>query len=219
MSIAPKQIGWSQESNLLWEISKQLDRLNTQMCTGGCPTTTTTTTTTFIPPGAIQFPILIGYETILPVEDIVVSNTLEDMCLFVNNSNNENVNPDSLIVDGTTYYFDPETYILYNSVTNTFAEDGYYTGEPFLQVIDGLAQIINPFVLCVITTTTTTTVNLCRSYTITNLLSEDTTYSYINCEGVSVLDVPILDGANATFCALLDTVNFNSEIVDNGLCT
>jgi hypothetical protein len=107
MSIAPKQIGWSQESNLLWEISKQLDRLNTQMCTGGCPTTTTTTTT----------------------------------------------------------------------------------------------------------------VNLCRSYTITNLLSEDTTYSYINCEGVSVLDVPILDGANATFCALLDTVNFNSEIVDNGLCT
>jgi hypothetical protein len=61
MSIPPKQIGWSQQSNLLWEISKQLDRLNIQMCTGGCPTTTTssssttttssssTTTTTTIP--------------------------------------------------------------------------------------------------------------------------------------------------------------------------
>jgi hypothetical protein len=107
MAIPAKQIGWSQQSNLLWEISKQLDTTISLMCTGDCPTTTTTTTT----------------------------------------------------------------------------------------------------------------VNLCRSYTITNLLSEDTTYSYINCEGVSVLDVPILDGANATFCALLDTVNFNSEIVDNGLCT
>jgi hypothetical protein len=43
--IAPRQIGWSEKANLLWEISKQLDRLNTQMCTGGCPTTTTTSTT------------------------------------------------------------------------------------------------------------------------------------------------------------------------------
>ena len=41
MSIAPKQIGWSQESNLLWEISRQLDRINSQMCVGPCPTPTT----------------------------------------------------------------------------------------------------------------------------------------------------------------------------------
>ena len=44
MSIPRKQIGWSNESNLLWEISRQLDRINSFMCTGGCPTTTTTTT-------------------------------------------------------------------------------------------------------------------------------------------------------------------------------
>lgn len=44
MAIGNRQIGWSQESNLLWEISRQLDRINNQMCTGGCPTTTTTTT-------------------------------------------------------------------------------------------------------------------------------------------------------------------------------
>lgn len=43
--ITPKQIGWSQESNLLWEISKQLDRTLEFMCTGPCPSTTTTTTT------------------------------------------------------------------------------------------------------------------------------------------------------------------------------
>ena len=45
MAIGNKQIGWSQQSNLLWEISKQLDRTISQMCNGPCPTTTTTTTT------------------------------------------------------------------------------------------------------------------------------------------------------------------------------
>jgi hypothetical protein len=45
MSIGNRQIGWSQESNLLWEISKQLDRAIAVLCTGPCPTTTTTTTT------------------------------------------------------------------------------------------------------------------------------------------------------------------------------
>jgi hypothetical protein len=44
MSIGNKQIGWSQESNLLWEISRQLDRINSVVCTAPCPTTTTTTT-------------------------------------------------------------------------------------------------------------------------------------------------------------------------------
>ena len=44
MAIGNKQIGWSQEANLLWEISKQLDRTISQMCIGDCPTTTTTTT-------------------------------------------------------------------------------------------------------------------------------------------------------------------------------
>jgi len=52
MGIAPKQIGWSQESNLLWQISNQLDRLikvtasvsTTTTTTTASPTTTTTTT-------------------------------------------------------------------------------------------------------------------------------------------------------------------------------
>ena len=42
--IAPKQIGWSEKANLLWEISRQLDRINSVVCTGPCPTTTSTTT-------------------------------------------------------------------------------------------------------------------------------------------------------------------------------
>ena len=46
MAIGNRQIGWSQEDNLLWEISRQLDRINSIICTGPCPTTTTTTTPT-----------------------------------------------------------------------------------------------------------------------------------------------------------------------------
>lgn len=44
MAIPSKQIGWSTQSNLLWQISKELDRL---ICVtaGGCGPTTTTTTT------------------------------------------------------------------------------------------------------------------------------------------------------------------------------
>jgi len=44
MAIPSRQIGWSTQSNLLWQISKELDRL---ICVtaGGCTPTTTTTTT------------------------------------------------------------------------------------------------------------------------------------------------------------------------------
>jgi hypothetical protein len=43
MAIPSRQIGWSTQSNLLWQISKELERL---ICVtaGGCSTTTTTTT-------------------------------------------------------------------------------------------------------------------------------------------------------------------------------
>ena len=43
--MANRQIGWSQESNLLWQISKQLEYL-----TGVLYKATTTTTTTTVPP-------------------------------------------------------------------------------------------------------------------------------------------------------------------------
>lgn len=59
MAIPSRQIGWSTKSNLLWQISKQLEYL-TKVIGGNVPTTTTTTstsstttttsTTTTIPP-------------------------------------------------------------------------------------------------------------------------------------------------------------------------
>ena len=43
MSIGNKQIGWTNEANLLWEIAKKLERLIG--VAGPAPTTTTSTTT------------------------------------------------------------------------------------------------------------------------------------------------------------------------------
>lgn len=53
MGIPSQQIGWSQKAKLLWNISKQLERLtqvagNIQIAPG---TTTTTTSTTVVPAG------------------------------------------------------------------------------------------------------------------------------------------------------------------------
>ena len=44
MAIPSRQIGWSNESNLLWNISKQIEILT------GVMGRTTTTTTTTVPP-------------------------------------------------------------------------------------------------------------------------------------------------------------------------
>ena len=46
MAIPSRQIGWSTKSNLLWQISKQLEALTGIMYNRGNTTTTTTTTST-----------------------------------------------------------------------------------------------------------------------------------------------------------------------------
>ena len=46
MGIPAKQIGWGTEANLLWQISKQLERINFQLGDANANFTTTTTTTT-----------------------------------------------------------------------------------------------------------------------------------------------------------------------------
>ena len=47
MAIPSRQIGGSTRSNLLWQISKQLERL---ICVRSCGCSTTTTTTTTVAP-------------------------------------------------------------------------------------------------------------------------------------------------------------------------
>lgn len=82
MAIPARQIGWSTQSNLLWSISKELERLLCSCKT--CPTTTTTTTLlstnyNVIPclnienPGVITY---VGNDT-LPAGTVVIGTELE----------------------------------------------------------------------------------------------------------------------------------------------
>jgi hypothetical protein len=52
MAIPSRQIGWGTQANLLWQISKQLERL---ICVAACECPTTTTTTTAIPAFRLSF--------------------------------------------------------------------------------------------------------------------------------------------------------------------
>lgn len=47
MAIPSRQIGWGTQANLLWQISKQLERL---ICVAACECPTTTTTTSTVAP-------------------------------------------------------------------------------------------------------------------------------------------------------------------------
>lgn len=51
MAIPSKQIGWSNEANLLWYIAKELEQIKGQLNRLPASSTTTTTTTTTAPSG------------------------------------------------------------------------------------------------------------------------------------------------------------------------
>lgn len=83
MAIGNRGIGWSQEENLLWEVSRQLDRMTSIMCTGDCPTTTTTsssttTTTTTISPFENRFEYSPGNVPSLAAFEAIIGFALTD---------------------------------------------------------------------------------------------------------------------------------------------
>jgi uncharacterized protein (TIGR02145 family) len=63
MAIPSKQIGWSEKFNLLWEVSRQLDRLLSVIGGQGNTVTNTTTVTTTICFNCVETPVVIGTQT------------------------------------------------------------------------------------------------------------------------------------------------------------
>jgi hypothetical protein len=148
MSIAPKQIGWSEKANLLWEISRQLDRLNTQMCTGGCPITTTTTTTI-----CVEF-----------INSIVISNGsyTDANATYTRNSSSEAFtkppNGDGSIT-GSIYFGEDAWYIFNTSIGNVArntSELGTGTWEPWAPGNSSGITAVYDYNYCPTTSTTTT---------------------------------------------------------------
>jgi hypothetical protein len=91
MGVPNKQIGWSQESNLLWQISKQLDKASCQLCTisgtSGTSGTSgydgdrfrTTSTTTFT----------LGVTTTIVVEPGLAYTPAQDIIITYNVGNHQ----------------------------------------------------------------------------------------------------------------------------------
>ena len=101
MAIPAKQIGWSQESNLLWEISKQLDEIIT---IARCCSTTTTTTT--------ALPIFPQESVIIIIDPCISGGPTEPITLYMEQSCID------LIAPGCHIYADAE------GTTNI--PEGYY---------------------------------------------------------------------------------------------
>jgi hypothetical protein len=77
----------------------------------------------------------------------------------------------------------------------------------------------NDCIVPIPTTTSTTTIDTnCISYTLNNLDPVDTTFSYINCSGQLQSNVFIGANSSVNICAQLSNVNFNGEIINNGVC-
>lgn len=142
MSIPRKQIGWSNESNLLWEISRQLDRINSFMCEGPCPTTTTTTTIAPIP-GNVDIPASSQF-------DITGDFTIE---MFVNMSNLDGFPrpysfgaypaPNAISIEGGSLYFWANNAALVNGAFAPNVNQWYHIcimgyGSTVYMFIDGI---------------------------------------------------------------------------------
>jgi len=112
--IAPKQIGWSQESNLLWGISRQLDRLNSQMCTGGCPTTTTTTT-----PEPLS--LFGNFQNYLPGGSPCTAGVDTNLDLYANAACISSVTPGCVIYIDNAYTLASQGYYTWSGIATYFS--------------------------------------------------------------------------------------------------
>ena len=152
MSIPRKQTGWSQESNLLWEISNQLDKTLGFMCTGPCPPPppTTTTTTTTAAPGNVDIPAS-------PLFDITGDFTIE---MFVNMSNLSGFPrpysfgaypaPNAMSIEGGQLYFWANNAALINGAFEPNIGQWYHlciigSGSTAYMFIDGFNVASSPY--------------------------------------------------------------------------
>ena len=88
MGIAPRQIGWSNESNLLWNISKQLDRLTAVMANispGGGGTNPTSTFVPFNNAGTFADSFLVNETTASVLKTVYSASDIGLKLDFANN--------------------------------------------------------------------------------------------------------------------------------------
>ena len=149
MAIPSRQIGWGTEENLLWQISKQIEKL-TCVTAGGCGSITTTTTTTTLPVYRVYSALLNQSGTSAP-EALVTENTIGSMTITRNSA-------------GVYYFISPEfnSYDDYGKVLCFMLNGSASGGTGVLNSVN--AQYVPPIngiqVLSVIGSTITPTDNV-----------------------------------------------------------
>lgn len=117
MAIPPKQTGWTQKANLLWDISRQLDKTLSLMCTGACPTTTTTTTS-IAPEACTETPVVIGTQTWTKCNLNVTTYRNGDAIVFVDNETDWNNYAAANIGAWCYYDYNPANGLVYGKLYN-----------------------------------------------------------------------------------------------------
>jgi hypothetical protein len=195
MAIPSRQIGWSTKANLLWQISKQLERL---ICVAACECpTTTTTTTTAIPAFRLSF------------VDISFANGLVGDATNVNDWNeylnlpNLGTPFDSVVVTGNEVALYGGTSIKIRN--NAFNADGKPPVPYLTSVIDEGGRIIEIGDTSFLIQTTLTV------FTAPNVTTIG--MNAFNSCGIISVNFPLLVNiGNQAFlgCSNLSTVTFNS---------
>jgi len=203
MAIPSRQIGASTTTNLLWQISKQLERL---ICVraGGCVSTTTTTTTT------ISYYYYSGNNCNSPLFSQVIRSlvplSIDDVVLTT---------------DGSCYtiggvYVGPDYSVEYISTETCFVDPcpTTTTSTSTSSSTTSTTTTLPPTT----TTTTTTTIN-CNCYTLINNTNDTLTYSYIDCLGNEINDVSIDSGITINLCTSRGSIIFTRGLIlDDGVC-
>lgn len=125
-------------------------------CDEVCPTTTTTTTTCELPEGLTPLPIFVSISAENPIEEIFADGTWETACdIFTLWNEDLGRNVQGVFVNVYITAFELGGFV-YSEETCEYLEDGFYTTEGIIEVVDG--EIIYIYSYPCRTTTTTTTV-------------------------------------------------------------
>jgi hypothetical protein len=129
MAIPSRQIGWGTKSNLLWEISKQLERL-TSVVGRNIPPSTTTTTTTSVP---VDITISLIAPNSQGVVELYVNGTLAETQINLGSKTvTANSGDEFYIIFDNSQEYDGIQWVLTNNAVFV-AEDG-----------DTVLQLISP---------------------------------------------------------------------------
>jgi len=185
MAIPSRQIGWSTKANLLWQISKQLERL-TCVTAGGCGTTTTTTTigpTTTTTTSTIA-PTTTTTTTICV--DFINSIVISGGSYTAANGTYTRVNPSgsfTLTGGGGAIFFGGDAWYIFNTSIGNVARNtstlGTGTWEPWAP--GNSSGITAEYFYYTCPTTTTTTSSSSSTTTTTTTTVTVYTYNFDSC--------------------------------------